>query len=152
MMIETAKVVEVRGAKCVVRVDRRSACDKCGKCAFPERTNHLDIELDNGVGAKIGDYVELNMTGDKVLFAGFAVYLIPLLLGGAALWLATLFVAHILFQLLICLGGVAIGYIITVVIDRAVRKRQSFTPVVTKIILTGSDDDGKDSSSDGRGV
>ena len=152
MPTEIARVIASAGSTCTVRVDRKEACSRCRVCSFPQNHAFLNVEIENPLGAQVGDYVELRMTGDRVLFAGFAVYLIPLFFGGAALVLATLFLAEILWQLLLCLAGVAVGYIITVVIDRKIRGTGSFSPVMTKIILSGGDRHGKDSSSDGGGV
>ena len=148
-MTESAQVVACEGEKCVVRINRRSACEKCRMCAFPDKAPHLDLTLDNPVGASEGDWVEVDMSGNRVLLSSVVVYLIPLFLAGIGLWLGTLFFKKIIFQLLCCLTGVAIGYIIVVIIDRKIKNRKDFVPVITKIILTESDENGKDHPSEG---
>ena len=147
-MTEAAQVVGVQGDKCVVRIERKSACDKCRMCAFPDKSPHLDLTLDNPVGARVGDWVEVNLSGRRVLLSSAVVYLIPLVLAGLALYLGTLLTQKILFQLLCCLTGVLIGYIIVGIIDRKVGKKRDFVPEITKIILTGSDENGKDHPSE----
>ena len=151
-MTESAQVIRVKDERCVVRVARKSACSQCNLCAFPKESAHLDVEVENALGAQPGDLVELDMKGDRVLLAGVFVYLIPLLFAGIALGITAALTADVLLQLLFCLIGALIGYIITVVIDRRLRNRCGFSPVMTKIILKGSQKDGKDPSSDGGGV
>lgn len=43
------------------------------------------------MGASEGDWVEIDMSGNRVLLSSVVVYLIPLFLAGIGLWLGTLF-------------------------------------------------------------
>ncbi|MCG4723017.1 SoxR reducing system RseC family protein, partial [Alistipes putredinis] len=59
----------------------------CGKCASSTDKKDIVVEVDNTIGAKVGDYVELNMDSINVIKAASIVYIIPLvaLLGGTVI-------------------------------------------------------------------
>lgn len=149
-MREPARIVACEGGRCVARIERRSVCEKCGRCRFPEGALYLDLELDNRLGAGEGDWVEVEMTGEHARPISAVLCLIPIALAGLAFWLGTLLWEKMIFRLLCCLIGAAIGYIILVIVDGKRKSRKDFVPVMTKIILTGSDNNGKDHSSEGK--
>nr|WP_275890918.1 SoxR reducing system RseC family protein [Romboutsia hominis] len=59
-------------------MQRHSACAACGKCVTSSESKDIVVEVDNNIGAKVGDRVKVNMDGVNVLKAAFLVYLTPL--------------------------------------------------------------------------
>lgn len=85
-MRQTGKVIELKGKKAVVRFLRSDACGHCNAC-FRLGSNEADIDIDNVLGAKIGDVVGIEMHAKSVLKASLLLYGVPLvgLLVGAYL-------------------------------------------------------------------
>ena len=95
-MREKALVVELKGEnKAIVEVARSTACENCGKCMVGKENLTVKAEVENTVGAKPGDTVDVEMELTGVLSASIIVYGIPFagFLGGCFLgyyWLAKL--------------------------------------------------------------
>ena len=82
-MRQTGKVIELKGKKAVVRFLRSDACGHCNAC-FRLGSNEADIDIDNVLGAKIGDVVGIEMHAKSVLKASLLLYggpLVGLLVG-----------------------------------------------------------------------
>ena len=72
------EIVDDRTAK--MRMQRHSACSSCGKCAkLSSDTQDLVVEVDNQIGAKVGDHVEVSMETVKVMKATMLAYVMPLI-------------------------------------------------------------------------
>lgn len=71
-------IVDNRTAKMIMQ--RHSACASCGKCSkLSSECQDLLVEVDNSIGAKKGDRVEVSMESVKVLKATMLAYLVPLI-------------------------------------------------------------------------
>lgn len=71
-------IVDNRTAKMMMQ--RHSACASCGKCTkLSSECQDLVVEVDNSIGAKKGDHVEVSMESVKVLKATVLAYAVPLL-------------------------------------------------------------------------
>ena len=72
------EIVDDNTAKMIMQ--RHSACASCGKCTKrSSECQDLVVEVDNAIGAKKGDYVEVSMESVRVLKATVLVYLVPLI-------------------------------------------------------------------------
>ena len=72
------EIVDDNTAKMIMQ--RHSACTSCGKCTkLSSECQDLVVEVDNAIGAKKGDYVEVSMESVRVLKATVLVYLVPLI-------------------------------------------------------------------------
>lgn len=135
-------VAKVKGNKATVRFDRRSACDKCHMCATTKDGMKVEVVVENTLGANVGDYVEVEMGEKYVLTAAAIVYVIPLVLIGAGIGIGTLI--NELAQALFALGGLIIGFVIAILLDRLViRKKKGFVPTM-KAICTETTKNGLD--------
>lgn len=70
------EIVDDKTAK--LKMQRHSACAHCGKCITSSETKDIVVEVDNSIGAKAGDRVEVNMDGVRVMKATAIAYMIPL--------------------------------------------------------------------------
>ena len=124
-------VNEKRGTAKVV-FDRKSACDKCRMCltASGEKMK-VYVEVKNTLDAKAGDKVGVQMSDRFVLRAAFIVYLIPVMLVGAGLAVFRKFSDLIL--LAVVAAGLVLGAGIGIFLDRLIRKKGTFAPVMTAI-------------------
>lgn len=83
-------VVSADNEKVKVKSHRKSACDSCekcqnkGACSIPlvlsESTGEVDFELENTVGAKAGDVVEIEISTRKALMISAFLFFLPSLL------------------------------------------------------------------------
>ncbi len=78
-MDRIGKVVElVDQSTAKVLLQKHTDCGKCGACSMG-RDMDIATLADNGVGANVGDMVELTMETKNVLSAAFIMYTIPLI-------------------------------------------------------------------------
>ena len=90
-MKETAIVVKTAGKIAVVRVEKRPECDGCKACAFRNGKSTVKVRAYNRAGAKAGDRVSVACEKDNRALASFIVYIVPVLLAGAALGFCAVF-------------------------------------------------------------
>ncbi len=131
-MTERGVVSKIKGGKATVQFERHSACDKCHMCAVTKDTMKVEVTLDNTLGANVGDFVEVEMGERYVLTAAAIVYVIPLVLIGVGIGLGTLI--NELAQVLMGLGGLVVGFVIAILLDKLViRKKKGFAPRMKSI-------------------
>ncbi|WP_270646695.1 SoxR reducing system RseC family protein [Paeniclostridium hominis] len=124
-----------------IKMQKHSACASCGKCASSTDKKDIIVEVDNTLGAKVGDYVEVNMDSVNVIKAASIIYAIPLiaLLGGTILSYKVLSYFDILFNIEVISGG--IGVLLTILSYLAIKSRdfkfresRNYIPIITKVI------------------
>lgn len=131
-MTERGVVSKVKGNKATVRFERRSACDKCHMCAVTKDGMKVEVVIENSLGANEGDFVEVEMGEKYVLTAATIVYVIPLILTGLGIGLGTLI--NEIAQICFAIGGLVIGFVIAILLDRLViRKKKGFVPTMKSI-------------------
>lgn len=82
-MTETGVVKNIIGNAAVVAVVRKSSCgENCKGCSGGCKLSENTVTAENGIGAKVGDVVEIE--GKAVLGKAFLVYIMPLILFFAA--------------------------------------------------------------------
>lgn len=85
-----AFVKETDGRYAVVETERKSACDGCHKnengegcamCKVFGGSTKVSARAKNGIGAKVGDKVEIESSSARMLFYAMLVFILPLVLG-----------------------------------------------------------------------
>ena len=132
-------IIDDKTAK--IKMQKHSACASCGKCASSTDKKDIIVEADNKIGAKIGDYVEVNMDSVNVIKAASIVYIIPLLalLGGTILSYTALSSIDLNVNTEIISGSIGIiltviAYIIIKSKDSEFRESRSYIPIITKVV------------------
>ena len=124
-----------------IKMQKHSACASCGKCASSTDKKDIVVEVDNTLGAKVGDYVEVNMDSINVIKAASIIYVIPLiaLLGGTILSYKVLGFLNISFNIEVISG--CIGVFLTILSYLAIKSRdfkfrqsRNYIPIITKVI------------------
>lgn len=136
------EIVDDKTAK--LKMQRHSACASCGKCqTLSSESKEILVEVDNSIGAKQGDHVEVNMENMNVLKATALAYVVPLIF----LLVGTI-VSYFVLDMIISAQGVTIelisgiigimlmllSYVILKRNDSKFRDSRKFIPVITKII------------------
>ncbi len=80
-MEEHGVVVESRGLTALVKTSRGTSCESCKakKECKPAEQDDMRIEVENTIGAKVGDNVVFTVGAGSVLKAGVLFYLVPVL-------------------------------------------------------------------------
>lgn len=126
-----------------LKLKRHSACASCGKCATTSEEKDIIVEVDNTIGAKVGDRVEDNMESVNVLKAAFIAYTIPLV----ALLLGTVGTFYFLkvtsitknIEIISGLVGLIFTFISFLILkknDKKFRDSKEYIPIVTRIIVS----------------
>ncbi len=133
------EVVDRKTAK--LKMQRHSACASCGKCATTSEKKDIIVEVDNTIGAQVGDKVKVNMETVNVLKAAAIVYIVPLvaLLVGT---IGTYFVLDLLkintnietISGAIGLVSMLISFLILKMNDKKFRDSREYIPIVTEVI------------------
>ena len=134
------EVVDERTAKLMMQ--RHSACASCGKCSkLSSECQDLVVEVDNSIGAKEGDHVEVSMESVKVIKAtalAYAVPLIFLLVGTIATYYVLEFIKFVgpmeMISGVVGLVCTLISYIILNKNDKKFKDSREYLPKVTRII------------------
>lgn len=124
-----------------IKMQKHSACASCGKCASSTDKKDIVVEVDNTIGAKVGDYVEVNMNSVDVIKAASIVYIVPLiaLLGGTIASYSILNFINISFnkEILSAIIGVTLTALVYLFIkskDSKLRESRQYIPIITKVI------------------
>ena len=134
------EVIDKKTAK--LKMQRHSACASCGKCATTSEKKDIIVEVDNTLGAKVGDNVKVNMETVNVLKAAAIVYIVPLV----ALLVGTIGTYFVLDLLKISiyvetisgafgLVSMLISFLILKKNDNKFRDSREYIPIVTEVVL-----------------
>lgn len=77
-MAEVGLVTALKGNLAVAKMTRKEACAKCRACIAGLSEKEMVIEAENTCGAKVGDWVEIELEGDGFLTAVLIAYGLPL--------------------------------------------------------------------------
>lgn len=135
-------IVDKKTAK--LKMQRHSACASCGKCATTSEKKDIIVEVDNTIGAQVGDRVKVNMETVNVLKAAAIVYILPLLflLVGT---ITTYFILDSisfngnveLFSGMMGLILMLLAFLILKKNDSKFRDSREYIPIVTEVVLKG---------------
>lgn len=133
------EIVDEKTAK--LKMQRHSACASCGKCVTSSEKKDVLVEVENTVGAKVGDHVEVNMENVKVLKATAFAYLVPLI----GLLIGTIGTYSILesigiksnIEIISAIVGFLATFICYVILnknDKKFKDSKEYIPTITKIL------------------
>ena len=135
-------IVDKKTAK--LKMQRHSACASCGKCATTSEKKDIIVEVDNTIGAQVGDRVKVNMETVNVLKAAAIVYMLPLLfllVGTITTYFildSILFNGNVeLFSGMMGLILMLLAFLILKKNDSKFRDSREYIPIVTEVVLKG---------------
>lgn len=136
-MREAGKVVKTEGKYATVRIDKKEECAKCGLCLFSGNAQFTTLRAHNAVGAKSGDDVIVENSGGGKLLGALLVFLVPLLLIGAATLFGLFVIKKEIWILLLSLIFILSWYTILGFFDKKLRNSDKLRTVIVEIIPTG---------------
>lgn len=81
-MKQVGYVVAVAGELAQVAVGEHQDCSRCGACLATMGKKRREIRVTNGIGADVGDKVEVETSPFFAVAAAFLLYILPILTGG----------------------------------------------------------------------
>lgn len=148
-MVEIGEVIKTEKGNATVSFERKTACDKCGMCAFNKDDMKVKLVLKNDVNAKVGDVVEVSMGDRFVLISAVIVYLIPLVLVGLGILVGTLCNLEDYIQIILAVVGLVLGFVISAFVDKKLKKKKKYSPTITNIVINNDmDDEGEENEEE----
>ena len=137
-MKNIAYVKEISGDNAVLQIKRECMCggkDKCGAKCFALADDIIETVIYNNIGAKAGDYVEIEGNSRAVLIYAALAFILPVFIG---------LVLYFITGLYIISGA---GFILSVILgykflNIKAEKRKSSDFKITKIINVIGEDNG----------
>ncbi|MDI6793830.1 MAG: SoxR reducing system RseC family protein [bacterium] len=77
-MQEQGRIIKVEGNQARVTLEPKEACRSCKLCQAG-RQGEMIIQVENSIGARVGDQVKLEIEVEEVLRSAFLLYGLPLL-------------------------------------------------------------------------
>lgn len=133
-MVESGEVVKTEKNYAVVRIDRKNECSKCGMCGMKAGMNSIDCKAKNEMNASVGDTVLISTEKNASLLSSLLIFLLPLVLIAGEIAVCYVLKAEELWILLICVGTLALWFVLLALIDKKLAKIRGFCPTVIKII------------------
>ncbi len=76
-MREEGRVTKVEGNLTQVEIEKKSTCRACGLCSMRGK-NTMIAEVDNSIGAKVGERVRIEILSSIILKGALLFYILPL--------------------------------------------------------------------------
>lgn len=142
MIVEIGKVVEITGDDTFVLVSRTAACAGCASknaCHAFGTNNDAKIIVENRIGAKIDDMVEIGVAEGGLVAASFIVYILPV----AALFVGAGLGTWIARRIGIEIGGISAlmgllflgaGFLIIHLMDPYLKKKHTLRPRIIRVV------------------
>ncbi len=138
---ERGIIERVKADMATIRVMRHSACEHCdskGACDIFEG-KEVFIDIPNTLNAKIGDEVEISVTGGSLLKLSIMVYFLPVLALVLGAFLGGRIGPHMGLSAplaSILAGGAAMGitFLLLRLLDRSSKGEENYAPRMTRIV------------------
>ena len=134
-MEQIGEVVELRGKQALVRIQRTSACgENCAQCEGGCKPTSSVISATNGICAKVGDTVKIQMNSLAFMSLAFIGYILPIII-----CILTYFTVMRLTDNTVIADASAIFSLVAVliiffIIDKLPKKSTVFTTKIIKIL------------------
>ena len=132
-MRERATVLKTAGKIAVLQIEKSPACEGCRICACKAGKSRVKVKALNAAGAKKGDTVIVQAEKDNRTLASFFAYIVPVLLAGAGVLIGALCKLEELYIVLLCLGGLALGFGAVFAIDKLLARSGGFGMEVVEV-------------------
>lgn len=136
-MEQIGEVVELRGRRALVRIRRTSACgENCSQCSGECKPTATLVEATNGIFAKVGDTVKLQMNSASFLFLAFIGYILPILVCIAAYFITEKITDNVILSDIAAIASLIGVLVIFFIVDKLKPKRKSsrFSSRIIKIL------------------
>ena len=148
-MKEVALVLKTAGKIAVVQIEKSPACSACKVCAFAGGKSRVKVRALNTAGAAAGDRVVVEAEKDNRTLASFLVYILPVLLGVVGVIVGAQCFEQELYAALLCLAGLAVGFLAVWAADKLLSRRRGFGIEVVEVLDTQKTDQKEEQNGQG---
>lgn len=131
--MEVGKIISIKDNKATVILERKSACADCHACEMGSDTKTMTMVAVNECDGKVGDEVMIELVVDRLMFATFILYGVPLVT-----MLAGFFIGYYILgsEIGSFIAGIIILFITYFVIRRfeGLFSNDKYIPVARKIV------------------
>lgn len=135
-MREQGIVTSVDGKFAKVKINKKTECDKCGMCLFPQGASSTEFNAINKIKANVGDKVTIETEKDAKFMGALLVFLVPLLLIALSAVIGIVLLNNELHVLLLSAVFIAVWFFVLSVIDKKLKKSSAFSPVIISVEQT----------------
>ncbi len=132
-MSEKGKIVEIKDNLAIINIVRNEACGHCKACEKGNDNNTMVMKAKNQCEGKVGDTVLVELEVEKLIFATFILYGVPLITMVLGFLLGTLLFSNELFSFF---TGILFLFITYMVIKFSEKfwKTENYIPVAKSIV------------------
>ncbi len=131
-MREKGKVVEMADFIAKISLEPSEACKDCPSCNFcrPSGSTRI-IEVENRIGAQVGDEVFIEISHKKSLIAILLLFGVPVLLGLIGLVVGAHYSEG--YSVFLGISGFVLGLILAKVINNIFRRTHKLSPHIVEV-------------------
>ncbi|MBS4534226.1 SoxR reducing system RseC family protein [Clostridium sp. D2Q-14] len=140
-MDQIGYVVNIKDEIAVVDIRRTSACgEKCSSCGGGCNVPAMRVNIKNTIGAKVGNFVEVEMKTKSLMKSAFIAYIVPLIMlivgiaGGIYVFRSIGFSDYESLGFLSGLVFLVISYFILRFIDNTIKNKNSAELKIVKVL------------------
>ena len=134
-MDQIGQVVEVQGKSALVRVRRTSACgENCSGCSGECKPTSTTMKAVNGLNAKVGDMVKVEMNPGAYILLAFIGYILPIILTVAAYLLVNYLTSDSLAADIAAIVTLIATLVIFYFVDKIPKKSTRFSNRIIRIL------------------
>lgn len=134
-MDQIGQVVEIQGKTAIVRVRRTSACgENCSGCSGECKPTASTMKAVNGLDAKVGDMVKVEMNPGAYVLLAFIGYILPLILTVAAYLLANRITSDSLVADITAVVTLIVTLVVFYFVDKIPKKSTRFSSRIIRIL------------------
>lgn len=134
-MLEKARVVEIKEGKVKAEIRRATACgESCGSCKGGCAPSNTYVDVANSMNAKLGDYIEIEMSTKTFLTAVVLTYGIPLVMLFIGIFLGSVWLRSDIASVVLGFSLMALSYLVVSRKDQRLKKEEAIHFKMTRIL------------------
>ena len=134
-MEQIGEVVDLQGTKALVRIQRASSCgENCAQCEGGCKPTSTVVKATNGICAKVGDTVKIEMNSLAFMSLAFIGYILPIIICIITYFAVDAITDNIVIADTAAVASLIIVLVLFYVIDKIPKKTNAFTTQIVKIL------------------
>ena len=134
-MDQIGQVVELQGKSAVVRVRRTSACgENCASCGGGCTPTSTTLKAVNGLNAKVGDMVKVEMSSGAFVLLAFIGYILPIIIAIVAYMVARQLSSDTIVADISAVVALVLTLVVFFVMDKLPKKSTRFSSRIIRIL------------------
>lgn len=142
-MNQFGEVIKVEDNMAEIRVKKHSSCKNCGCCGLLTEMEgqEVTLEVENPIGARVGQIVRVTAEAQRVILASLVVYVVPVIALVIAMYITQQVVINMGYGESAEIAGIGggLGAMLLVfgiirLLDKKISDTREFKPVITEVV------------------